>query len=159
MKRYLRRKRVNYLLHNELPLPPELSSIDLGCDITNIQQTTEVDPIDYTSGLGMIFATRPIQSSSSNYWLFEYIKRLVDGSEEEIMFESIVLGCVNQERLQYAIYVYELGLEHRYLSEAGELEEGRKLWLKGECLLSLDTIRRIPLCDHSSQCLRLKCQA
>lgn len=75
------------------------------------------------------------------------------------MFESIVLGCVNQERLQYAIYVYELGLEHRYLSEAGELEEGRKLWLKGKRLLSLDTKRRIPLCDHFSQCLRLKCQA
>ena len=91
-----------------------------------------VDPIDYKSGLGQIFAARPIQSSSSNYWKFEYIRKLVDKSDTEVMFESIVLGCVNRDRFQYAIYVYELGLEHRYLSESGKLEEGRKLWLKGE---------------------------
>lgn len=55
---------------------------------------------------------------------------MVDKSDDEVMFESIVLGCVNKERFQYAIYVYELGLEHRYLSETGKLEEGRKIFLK-----------------------------
>merc|ERR1712087_458404 len=78
----------------------------------------------------MIFAARPIQSSSSNYWLFEHVRRRVDESDGEVMFESIVLGCVNKDRFQYAVYVYELGLEHRYLSESGELEEGTKLWLR-----------------------------
>ncbi|KAL7527817.1 hypothetical protein ACHAXR_002147, partial [Thalassiosira sp. AJA248-18] len=134
VKRYLRRKRVNELLEKGLPIPSELSSIDLGCDVAKIQQTASnahtVDPIDYTSALGMIFAGRPIQSSSSNYWLFEYIRQMVDKSDDEVMFESIVLGCVNKERFQYAIYVYELGLEHRYLSETGKLEEGRKIFLK-----------------------------
>ena len=135
MKRYLRRKRVNAMLRKGMPLPPELSSMDLGCDISNIQQPTKspaiVDPIDYSSGLGQIFAARPIQFSSSNYWLFEYIRRKIDrSSDEEVMFESVVLGCVNQERFQYAVYVFELGLEHRYLSETGKLEEGKRLWLK-----------------------------
>mmetsp|Transcript_32231 Transcript_32231/g.59096 ORF Transcript_32231/g.59096 Transcript_32231/m.59096 type:complete len:205 (+) Transcript_32231:1757-2371(+) len=137
-KRYLRRKRVNEMLQKGLPIPPEITDMDLGYDISNLGQQTEesndamkaIDPIDYTSGLGMIFAGRPIQSSSSNYWLFEYIRRRVHESDEEVMFESIVLGCVNKDRFQYAIYVYELGLEHRYLSETGELDEGRKLWLK-----------------------------
>ena len=108
--------------------------MDLGYDISNIEQPQSsldaIDIIDYTSCLGMIFAGRPIQSSSSNYWLFEYIRRLIDKSHGEVMFESIVLGCVNKERFQYAIYVYELGLEHRYLSETGKLDEGQKLWLK-----------------------------
>lgn len=134
LKRYLRRKRVNELLQAGLPIPPDVSSMDLGFDMSRIQQSPlsmdAIDPIDYTSGLGMIFAGRPIQSSSSNYWLFEYIRRMVDKSHDEVMFQSIVLGCVNKERFQYAIYVYELGLEHRYLSETGKLDEGQKLWLK-----------------------------
>ena len=127
------------MLQKGLPIPVGLSSMDLGYDISAIQQTAPAtssnnvhttDPIDYKSGLGMIFASRPVQFSSSNYWLYEYIRQLVDKSEDEIMFESIVLGCVNSDRYQYAIYVYELGLEHRYLSESGKLEEGKKLWLK-----------------------------
>lgn len=136
LKRYIRRKRINDLLQQGLGIPPEITSMDLGYDISKFQQRTtndmirHVDPINYTSGLGMIFAARPIQSASSNYWLFEHIRQLVDESEDEVMFESVVLGCVNRDRFQYAIYVYELGLEHRYLSERGELEVGQKVWLK-----------------------------
>ncbi|KAL7458873.1 hypothetical protein ACHAWC_010570 [Mediolabrus comicus] len=99
-------------------------------DLQSQEGTKEIDPIDYTSGLGMIFAGRPVQSSSSNYWLFEYIRRLVNNTDEEVMFESVVLGCTNKDRFQYAVYIYELGLEHRYLSEIGKLDEGKKLWLK-----------------------------
>lgn len=134
LKRYLRRKRVNDMLREGIPIPSSLTEMDLGCELPSNQksreQHREIDPIDYSSGLGMIFAGRPIQSSSSNYWLFEYIRRLVDSSDEEVMFESVVLGCINNERFQYAIYIYELGLEHRYLSETGKLDEGKKLWLK-----------------------------
>ena len=106
--------------------------MDLGYDISNLdrKEAIAIDPIDYTSGLGMIFASRPIQYSSSNYWLFEYIRQRIAESEEEVMFESIVLGCVNRDRFQYAVYILELGLEHRYLSETGELGEGRRLWLR-----------------------------
>lgn len=124
------------MIERGVPIPSEITSMDLGYDMSKIEQQTtssldtKVDPIDYTSGLGTIFAARPIQWSSSNYWIFEYIRRRVENSDEEVMFESIVLGCVNQDRFQYAIYLYELGLEHRYVSENGKLEEGRRLWLK-----------------------------
>ncbi len=117
------------MLQRGLPIPAAITKMDLGYDIDQTK-ATGIDPIDYTSGLGMIFAARPIQWSSSNYWLFEYIRQCIADSDEEVMFESIVLGCVNRERFQYAVYVYELGLEHRYLSETGELEEGKKLWLR-----------------------------
>eukprot|EP00986_Skeletonema_menzelii_P010898 scaffold5455_cov145-Skeletonema_menzelii.AAC.4 len=130
LKRYLRRKRVNKMLREGKAIPSSISKMDLGCELSKERKVKEIDSIDYTSGLGMIFAGRPIQSSSSNYWTFEYIRRLVGSSDEEVMFESVVLGCINKDRNQYAIYIYELGLEHRYLSEAGKLEEGKKLWLK-----------------------------
>ena len=130
LKRYLRRKRVNLMLRKGVDIPSSITKMDLGCELPNGQKSGEIDSIDYTSGLGMIFAGRPIQSSSSNYWLFEYIRRLVESSDEEVMFESVVLGCINKDRFQYAIYIYELGLEHRYLSETGKLDEGKKLWLK-----------------------------
>mmetsp|Transcript_25864 Transcript_25864/g.54155 ORF Transcript_25864/g.54155 Transcript_25864/m.54155 type:complete len:939 (-) Transcript_25864:346-3162(-) len=154
LKRYLRKKRINLLIQKGIPIPADIASMDVGCDITQLREYINtaseekdnsitssdkvkeslkfktVDYIDYSSGLGMIFAARPIQSSSSSYWHLEYIRRLVDESIDEVMFESVVLGCVNQERCQYAIYVYALGLEHRYVSETGKLEEGKKLWLK-----------------------------
>jgi len=41
-----------------------------------------------------------------------------------------VLACVNPQRGQYAIFVHELGLEHRYLSEKGDLQIGEKIYLK-----------------------------
>lgn len=127
IKRYLRRQRVNELLASGQSIPEELTNVDLGYDIAKQE---EIDVIDYTSGLGMLFAAKPVQYSSSNYWLFEYIRRKVDTANDEVMFECIILGCINKERDQYAIYVYELGLEHRYLSETGKLDEGRRLWLK-----------------------------
>ncbi|KAL7462093.1 hypothetical protein ACHAXS_005377 [Conticribra weissflogii] len=160
LKRYLRKKRINLLFRKGIPIPADITSMDVGCDISrlkeyinaascskdgdeelensikssdNVKESFEfhtVDHIDYSSGLGMIFAARPIQSSSSNYWHLEYIRRLVDESVDEVMFESVVLGCVNPERFQYAVYVYALGLEHKYVSETGKLEEGKKLWLK-----------------------------
>ncbi|MGK3746119.1 MAG: hypothetical protein ACI90V_012980, partial [Bacillariaceae sp.] len=33
--------------------------------------------------------------------------------------EALVLGCVNPDKRQYAIYIYELGLEWRYTSPVG----------------------------------------
>ena len=143
LKRYLRRKRVNLMLQKGMPIPTQITGMDLGYDISELNLTTTpaatssdslvmpaIDPIDYTSALGQIFAARPVQFSSSNYWLYEYIRQLVDKSDKEVMFESVVLGCVNSNRGQYVVYVYALGIEHRYLSETGKLEEGKRLWLK-----------------------------
>lgn len=105
------------MLSEGIKIPPEITNFDLGYDISHLRQPNgkevsngkPIDIIDYSSGLGMIFAARPIQTSSSNYWLFEYIRRRVESNEHEVMFESLVLGCVNKDRFQYAIYVYELG--------------------------------------------------
>jgi hypothetical protein len=121
LKRYLRRKQVNELLLKDIQIPTEVNSLDLGYDISQLDRDTAdlqfatIDPIDYKSGLGMIFAARPIQSSSSNFWLYEYIRQKVEDNDSEVMFESIVLGCVDNDRFQYAIYVYELGWVHKYL--------------------------------------------
>jgi hypothetical protein len=103
------------MLLNGVKIPSEITSFDLGYDISIFDQENQgsrmktVDPIDYKSGLGQIFAARPIQTSSANFWLFEYIRRRVEGNDSDVMFESVVLGCVDKERFQYAIYVYELG--------------------------------------------------
>jgi len=103
------------MLLNNKEIPAGVKGIDLGYDLSHLDKQNlgsglnPVDPIDYKSGLGMIFAARPIQTSSSNFWLFEYIRQKVQMSESEVMFESIVLGCVDHDRFQYAIYVYELG--------------------------------------------------
>ena len=107
LKRYLRRKRVNKMLREGKTIPSSISKMDLGCELPKKESSrAEIDTIDYTSGLGMIFAGRPIQSSSSNYWLFEYIRRLVSSSDEERMFESVVLGCINKDRFQYVVYIF-----------------------------------------------------
>ena len=53
-----------------------------------------------------------------------------DDIESANVFECIVLGCVDPNRLQYAIYAKEIGLEHRYLSERGSLNVGETIWLK-----------------------------
>ena len=101
------------MLLENIQLPSGVTSLDLGCDITHLKpgksDIKEIDPINYKSGLGMIFAARPIQTSSTNFWLFEYIRRRIDESDNEVMFECEVLGCVDYDRFQYAIYVYELG--------------------------------------------------
>lgn len=132
IKRYLRRKRVNELLRDGAPIPSELLPVDLGCDLpVQGHKIQTVDEIDYKVGLALAGAARVVQRKSQAYWMFEYIRRmLVENTEQEVSFECIVLGCVNPERLQYAVYVKELGLEHRYLSEMGSLKVGQTLWLK-----------------------------
>jgi hypothetical protein len=106
------------MLLNGIEIPSEITSFDLDCDLSMLGKENNqssgimktVNPIDYKSGLGMIFAARPIQTSSANFWLFEYIRRRVEGNNEtDNVFECVVLGCVDKERFQYAIYVYELG--------------------------------------------------
>jgi len=146
VKRYLRRKMVNKLIREGSVIPPELRYGDLGCSVPRVVQHTEddtkikyelvegdeeeEDEINYRDGQALITATRPVMRQSQQYWMFEYIQRLVSSSDEEVDFECVVLGCIDYERYRYAIYVHRLGLEHNYLSETGALKPGQTLWLK-----------------------------
>ena len=131
IKRYLRRKRVNKLLRDGSIIPSEILPIDLGCDLPcEGRKPKSIDVIDYKVGQALGGAARSVQRNSQQYWVFEYIRRLVSESADEISFECVVLGCVDPERLQYAVYAKELGLEHRYLSEMGSLKIGQSIWLK-----------------------------
>ena len=131
IKRYLRRKRVNKLLREGSNIPSEITAMDLGCELpSDGNKSKTVDPIDYKVGQALGGAARFVQRSSQQYWMFEYIRRMVSESAKEVSFECVVLGCVDPERLQYAVYAKELGLEHRYLSEMGSLKVGQSVWLK-----------------------------
>ena len=132
IKRYLRRKRVNKLLRDGSNIPSEITAMDLGCELPSPDgsKSKTVDPIDYKVGQALGGAARFVQRNSQQHWMFEYIRRMVSESADEVSFECVVLGCVDPERLQYAVYAKELGLEHRYLSEMGSLKVGQSIWLK-----------------------------
>jgi len=131
IKRYLRRKRVNKLLRDGSDIPSEITPMDLGCELPSEgSKPKNIDPIDYKVGQALGGAARSVQRNSQQYWMFEYIRRVVSESADEVSFECVVLGCVDPERLQYAVYAKELGLEHRYLSEMGSLKVGQSIWLK-----------------------------
>lgn len=128
VKRYLRRERVNDLLRDGLSVPSIISPLDLGCDLSDASKI--FDDIDYKDGLALAGAARVVQRNSQEFWMFEYIRRMLAKADGEVSFECIVLGCVDPNRLQYAIYAKEIGLEHRYLSERGSLNVGETIWLK-----------------------------
>jgi len=142
VKRHLRRDRVNDLMRAGKPIPAALSASDLGCGVPKLVDTDagiyEIPSgrrrgqheINYRRGWGFVNAARMVQKKSREYWLFELIRRQIEESESEIAFETTVLACVDPRRGQFAIYVHELGLEHRYLSEKGDLQIGERLWLK-----------------------------
>lgn len=146
VKRFLRRHRVNLLMENGREIPEGITPSDLGCDVPKLvpSLTTEEGSskryeivrtggrhyINYKRGIGFVNAARMVQRKSKEYWLFEYIKRQLEESDSEVLYKATVLACVDPRRGQYAIFVHDLGLEHRYLSEQGELSIGSKLWLK-----------------------------
>jgi len=160
IKRYIRRKEVNRLLRRGDAVPVGLRKEDLGCHVPQgvegskdgegryTEYSTDhsvngeekeggkayEDKIDFKRGIGFLQAARTVQRKSKEYWIFEYLRRRKeeegDGGADPVVFEASVLGCVDPRRFQYAIYVHELGLEYRYLSERGELENGETLWLR-----------------------------
>jgi Exoribonuclease R len=146
VKRFLRRHRVNLFMEAGRPIPDSLTAFDLGCDIPrhvtsskneegiyaeySIERNFDEAAINYKKGSGFINAARMVQKKSKEYWLFEYVRRQVEECDMEIVYETTVLACIDPRRGQYAIYVHKLGLEHRYVSEQGELKIGEKLWLK-----------------------------
>jgi hypothetical protein len=126
------------------PIPLELTAADIGCSVPvpakvsddgriveyECDSSSIDEDIDFKVGQGLIGAARQLQRRSQQYWLFEHILRIMNEDRYKAEYDALVLGCVDPDRYQYAIYIPELGLEHRYLSQKGPLVAGAKLRLK-----------------------------
>lgn len=138
VKRSLRRKRLATIVEKGDSAPPGLDPTDFGwplekwpADLSVIENLCEDDldeDINFLQGFGLIGASRRLQRRSQQYWLFEYVDR-VRKRHENMTYTAVVLSCVDPERQQYAVYVYELGLEHRYSSPC-QLDPGVQLRLQ-----------------------------
>lgn len=133
VKRYLRRCKVYELFRSGASVPDGVRAVDLGIppdafhngriDAKALSADDLDQDLNYMDGVGLVGAGRKLQRESQQYWLFEYVRRLKEANPETT-FNVIILGCVDPERYQFAIYVKELGLEHRYISPAGRMEPG-----------------------------------
>jgi hypothetical protein len=143
IKRYLRRKRIHEMIQKGSEVPSGLRSIDLGWATDTHDQSSQEEgglpvvedrddldqDLDFYAGIGLIGASRTLQRQSQQYWLYEHVRRLKE-NDPDTTFTVLILGCVDQVKRQYAVYVYELGLEHRYTSPAGKLNIGITLTMK-----------------------------
>ena len=141
VKRFLRRKRVYELLQMGEKIPAGMRDIDLGLPRRTISSDGKLgskaiyrdqldNDVDYREGGGLLGAARMLQRQSHQYWLFEYIRRIHE-EDPDRTYETVILGCVDPERGQYAIYVYELGFEYRFVSKGvSRLDSGLKIHLR-----------------------------
>mmetsp|Transcript_15525 Transcript_15525/g.18877 ORF Transcript_15525/g.18877 Transcript_15525/m.18877 type:complete len:565 (+) Transcript_15525:93-1787(+) len=145
VKRYLRRKQVLELLRDGQPVPSQISATDLGGlgkelrlarnnisgdeGLEDDNLFTDMSPINYKDGTGLIKAARFVQNGSNEYWMLEYIKRLKQKAKDDIEFECMVLGCFNEEKQLYSIFIHEIAFEYKYRSEKGQLNPGDTIWL------------------------------
>lgn len=143
IKRYIRRKSINEQMEKGKPIPPEITSSDIGCQVpapVKVEDGRIVeyecdsslldDDISFKVGQGLIGAARQLQRRSEQYWLFEYISRILKEDPDQAVFDAVILGCTDPERDQYAVYIPELGLEHRFLSQKVPLNAGERLRLR-----------------------------
>lgn len=162
----MRREQINNFILEGKSIPTEITALDLGCklpiellDENNEAQKgthTEVDdddlPIDFNEGGALFRAGRPLQRNAQQYWMYEYIRRLVNQDpKEEVAFECMVLGCVDTDRDLYVVYVHELGLEHKYLSEIGPLQPGHSFWLKVLSVNPRQGLLRLAIASNTSE--------
>lgn len=143
VKRFLRRRRMHDLVFGGQDIPAGIGHADLGCPVPD--ETSSISDhdaalaavdadIDYSWGKSLVAVSKAVNRQSQQYWLYEYISRQVQNGTPPT-FEGIVLGCVDPERLQYAVYLPEIGYEHRYLSQKGYLNPGEILKLKVESVI------------------------
>jgi len=135
VKEYLRYNKVREIIREGGQIHPEMTSEDVGVHIMNSRENfgQAISPIDFNEGSSFARASRPLSRSSHQYWLFEYVRRKIKQQrhgDPQVSFDCTVLGCVDESRHQYAIFIHELGLEHRYLSEKGRLTPGEKIKLQ-----------------------------
>jgi len=142
VKRYLRRERLMDLLafgevdslikldaRKDFGFPEGVTMEQIISKGTNFIENEDLDQdLNFFEGLGLMGAARTLQRQSQQYWMFEYVKRLRD-EDPDVTFSAVVLGCVDPSRRQYAIYVEQLGLEHR-MTSPGNLSAGTKLQLR-----------------------------
>ena len=132
IKRYLRRKKVIDMIERGEHVAPGITALDLGLNcsvaidcfgeaLTSIRSLDQ--DIDYSERAAWLRAAKSLQKSSERYWMLEYTRRMKQKEPEKI-FEVLLLGCIDPSRRQYAIYVYELGLEWRYVSPVSSLQAG-----------------------------------
>jgi RNB domain len=143
VKRFLRRRQLYDFIQKNVTVPRGITPMDLGIlphlfvndsdRLVLTKNIIEVDDLDldlnFFDGLGLVGACKNLQRQSQRYWILEYIWRL-NQSEQRKVFHACVLGCIDPERQQYAVYIYDLGFEHRYVSPLGRLEPGTILQLK-----------------------------
>jgi exoribonuclease R len=137
IKRFLRRQAVLEKLESNEDLPSGITALDLGlgtssepCSSTTLMEqwhacSTLDSDIDYSDRAGWLRAAKAMQKSSQRYWTLEYIRRMKE-NEPGKSLQVVVLGCTNPTRRQYALYIYDLGLEWRYISPGTSLQAGMK---------------------------------
>lgn len=142
VKRYLRRQKVQEHLAKGRSLGElDVREEDIGCPLPRRTSSesneyewdlSDMDSdIDFREGGGLVGAARMLQRQSEQYWLFEYIRRASEDDPEK-KWDAMVLGWIgsaDKSKKQYAIYIYELGLEHRMTSPIN-LESGTELKLR-----------------------------
>ena len=123
-----------------LEIPHSLTHVDLGCPVPILDSSTgeyhvygdqlTIDSdIDYDSRATVLLAARTLQRQSQRYWLLEFLRRRKD-KNQKVTYDALILGCIDPERRQYAVYLYELGFECKYSTPLGSLRAGDIIPLK-----------------------------
>ena len=126
VKRFIRRRKVIDLLRDEQEVPAGISSEDLGYEPSTLNNdAAELNPeesidedIDYGDRTKLLKPAQFVMRNSNKFWMLEYIRRIKESNPKQTL-EVLVLGCINPQKRQYAVFIYDLGLEWRYNSPVG----------------------------------------
>eukprot|EP00532_Pseudo-nitzschia_australis_P005149 CAMPEP_0168188690 /NCGR_PEP_ID=MMETSP0139_2-20121125/15853_1 /TAXON_ID=44445 /ORGANISM="Pseudo-nitzschia australis, Strain 10249 10 AB" /LENGTH=845 /DNA_ID=CAMNT_0008111287 /DNA_START=283 /DNA_END=2820 /DNA_ORIENTATION=- len=126
VKRFIRRQKVIELVKKGEQIPNEITSDDLGCELPSLNEDGKLElsledvdkDINYNEKTSLLKPAQFVMRSSNKFWMLEYIRRLKEDDPKRSV-EVLVLGCVNPSKRQYAVYVYDFGLEWRYNSPCG----------------------------------------
>jgi len=149
VKQYLRREKIKELVKGGGIVPDLVSDEDIGESVHDLLkgsgQTSgcKVFSIDYNESIGLQKTARLLQNKSQTYWMLEFIRRFINSipndeeskgggagtSIDKKKFKAVVLGCLDANAGLYVIYLYDLGIERTYRSEARlKLEPGDEIW-------------------------------
>ncbi len=126
VKRFLRRQKVVELLKNGQEVPTGITAADLGCEVPTLNEDGSINlnledidkDIDYSERTKLLRPATFVMRNSNKFWMLEYIRRIKE-SDPQRTLEVLVLGCINPQKRQYAVFIYDLGLEWRYSSPVG----------------------------------------
>jgi exoribonuclease R len=127
VKRYLRRAKACESFAQGKTLPPEIQWSDLGLPHGAIKEgklmcrvpKEDLDnDINYLDGGGIVKVVRNVQNQTSNRWMNEYFQRIKEADPQRT-FKAIVLGCPDPQKNQIAVFIDELGFEHRMTGHNG----------------------------------------